>query len=164
MQSSRAITSDKNMAMQQVKVQGRRDQRKLSSNLGISGSKLHFEYMDGTIDAQSLNHNTEAPHIFSRWSAKYQGNTGRHITNLKSNCACPGCNSSFNPRRVTKWCTEVKVAHGRCPIFYRGHPSNDKVTRAAKSSIWLRFERLRVVSPRIHGYLLYDAHSLNEVS
>ena len=38
-----------------------------------------------------------------------------------------------------KWCTKLGVVQKRCPILFRGHPSNFKVTLTEKSMIWIQF-------------------------
>ena len=54
----------------------------------------------------------------------------KKIVNFDPNYAFPDCNSSLNSPMATKWCKKLKVAYKRCPIVFRGHPSDFKVTRA----------------------------------
>ena len=47
-----------------------------------------------------------------------------------------------------------RIGGMRCPVVFPGHPPNVKVTRVAKSTIWLRFQRLRTIAPIwIHEWL-----------
>ena len=39
-----------------------------------------------------------------------------------------------------KWCSKLDVVWKKCPIVFRGHPSNFTVTRAEKLRIWIQFE------------------------
>ena len=45
-----------------------------------------------------------------------------------------------------KWCTKLDVVQKKCPIVFRGHPSNFTVTRAEKLTIWIKFEITRLVA------------------
>ena len=68
----------------------------------------------------------------------------KKIVNFDPNYAVPDCNSSFNSPMATKWCKKLKVAKKRCPIVFRGHPSNFKVTRAEKWAIWIQFKLSKI--------------------
>ena len=39
-----------------------------------------------------------------------------------------------------KWCTKLDVVEKKCPIVFRGHPSNFTVTRAENLTIWIQIE------------------------
>ena len=45
-----------------------------------------------------------------------------------------------------KWCTMLDVVLKKCPIVFRGQPSNSTVTRAEKLTIWIQFEITRPVA------------------
>ena len=45
-----------------------------------------------------------------------------------------------------KWSTKLDIVYKKCPIVFRGHPSNFKVTRAEKSAILIQFEITRPVA------------------
>ena len=79
----------------------------------------------------------EMPYYFLRPSVKFRGHTAKKIVAFYPNWAFLNCNLSLNSPMATKWCTKLKVAWKRCPVVYRGHPSNFKVTRAKKNR---RFE------------------------
>ena len=64
----------------------------------------------------------------------------KKIPDFDPNWVFPDCNSSLHSPRGWKWCTELDVVPKRCHIIFRGHPSNFKVTRADKSTIWIQFE------------------------
>ena len=91
----------------------------------------------------------EVPYCFSRSSIKFQGHTGQKNGDFDQNWAFLECNSSLNSPMALKWCTKLDVVLKRCPIVFRGHPSNFKVTRDKNhwfwpelsiSGQWLRFE------------------------
>ena len=52
----------------------------------------------------------EMPYCFSRSSIKFQGHTGKKITDFDPNWAFPGRNSSFNSQMARKWCRKFEVA------------------------------------------------------
>ena len=65
---------------------------------------------------------------------------GTQFLDFDQNWAFPDCNSSLNSSMALKWHTKLDVIYKRYPIVFLGHPSNFKVTRAAKSTIWIQFE------------------------
>ena len=71
---------------------------------------------------------------------------GQNIINFDPNWAFPDCNSSLNSLMDLKWCTKLDLVKKKCPIVFRGHPSNFKVTRAEKSTIWIQLEITRLVA------------------
>ena len=82
----------------------------------------------------------EVPCCFSWSSIKFQSHTGQNIANFDPNWAFPECNSSLNSLMDLKWCTKLDIVWKKCPIIFRGHQSNFKVTRAEKLTIWIQFE------------------------
>ena len=83
----------------------------------------------------------EVPYHFSRSSIKFQGHTGQKIAYFDPNWAFPDCNFGLNSPMDLKWCTKLDIVWKRCPIIFRGHLSNFKVTQAEKSDldqIWAR--------------------------
>ena len=56
------------------------------------------------------------------------------------------CNSCLNSPMDLKWCTKLDVVQKKCPIVFRGHPSNCTVTQAVKSLICIQFEITRPVA------------------
>ena len=83
----------------------------------------------------------EVPYCLSRSSVKFQGHSGRKISNFDPNWAFLDCNCSLNSPIGLKWCTKLGVVQKRCPIVFRGHPSNLKVTWTEKSMIWINFKQ-----------------------
>ena len=79
----------------------------------------------------------EVPYCFPRSSIKFQVHTGQNIVNLDPNLGFPDCHSNLNSPMDLKWCTKLDLVWKNCPIVFRGHPSNFKVTRAEKSMIWI---------------------------
>ena len=77
----------------------------------------------------------EVPYCFSRWYVKFQGHTALKIVEFDPNWAFSDCNSSLNSPMAMKFCTKLETAKERCPIVFRGHPSNFKVTRYKTSPI-----------------------------
>ena len=75
-------------------------------------------------------------YCLSKSSIKFQGHTGQKIANFDPNRAFLFCNCSLNSPMGLKWCTKIDVVQKRCPIVFRGHPSNLKVTWTEKSMIW----------------------------
>ena len=65
---------------------------------------------------------------------------GTKIAYFDPNWAFPDYNSSLNWPMALKWRTKLDVVQKRCPIGFRGHPSNFKVTQGEKSKIWIQFE------------------------
>ena len=83
----------------------------------------------------------EVPYRFPRSSIKFQGHKGQKVADFDPNWAFPECNFSLNSPMDLKWYTKLDVVYKRCPIIFRGHTSNFKVTRAEKSMIWIKFEQ-----------------------
>ena len=97
---------------------------------------------------------TEVMTPLSRSSVKFQGHTALKIFEFDPNWAFPDCNSSLNSPMATKWCTKLRVALKRCPIVFKGHPSNFKVTRLKQTSNLTQIGRFRTVNPVwIHQWL-----------
>ena len=80
----------------------------------------------------------EVPYCLSRSSIKFHGHTGQKIANFDPNWAFLDCDCSLNSPMGLKRCTKLGVQK-RCPIVFRGHPSNLKVTWTEKSMIWIQF-------------------------
>ena len=91
-----------------------------------------------TIGRSQLSNPSDLP--CSRSSVKFQGHKALKTVEFDPNWPFPDSNSSLNTPMATKWCTKLEVALKRCPIVFQGHPSNFKVTRAEKSTIWIQFE------------------------
>ena len=73
------------------------------------------------------------------------------VTEVKGNFApiwaFPECNSSLNVQMATKWCTKLEVAKKRCPIVFREHLSNFKVTQDKKLSLLTQIGCFQTVTP-----------------
>ena len=54
-------------------------------------------------------------------------------------------NSSLNSPMAMKCCTKLETAKERCPIVFKGHPSNFKVTRDKTSPILTQIGRFRTI-------------------
>ena len=81
----------------------------------------------------------EVPYCLSMSSIKFQGHTGQKIANFDPNWAFLDCNSSLNSPMGLKWCTKLDIVQKMCPIVFRGHPSNFKVTWTKNLMIWIQF-------------------------
>ena len=84
----------------------------------------------------------EVLYCFSKSSIEFQCHTGQKITNFYPNWAFPDCNSSLTSPMDLKWCTKLDVVYKKCPIVFRGHPSNFTTTQAEKSTICIQFTLL----------------------
>ena len=105
----------------------------------------------------------EVPYCFSRSSVKFQGHTALKIVEFDPNWPFPDSNPSLNTPMATEWCTKLEIALKRCPIIFRGHPSNFKVTRLKKSSNLTQIGRFRTVTPVwSHQWLWNAAQSLKQ--
>ena len=80
----------------------------------------------------------EVPFCVSRSSIKFQGHTGQEIANFDPNWAFLDCNASFDSPVGLKWCTKLDVEQKRCPIVFRGYPTNFKITWTEKWMIWIQ--------------------------
>ena len=60
------------------------------------------------------------------------------------NWAFPDCNFNLNSPMDFKWWTKLDVVQKRCPIVFRGHPSNFKVTRAEN---WFESNLSKITRP-----------------
>ena len=110
------------------------------TELSVSGLSPQFEFPGGfEMIYKAWSMIGEVPYYFSRSSIKFQGHTGQKITNFDSNWAFLDCNCSLNSPMGLKWRTKLDVVQKRCPIVFRGHPSNLKVTWTEKSMIWIQF-------------------------
>ena len=87
----------------------------------------------------------EVLYCFSRSYVKLQGHTALKIVEFDPNWAFPDCNSSLNSPMAMKCCTKLETAKERCPIVFRGHPSNFKVTRYKTSLILTQIGRFRTI-------------------
>ena len=52
----------------------------------------------------------KVPYHMSRSPVKFEGHTGKKLTNFDPNLAFLDCNSSLNSPMVLEWCTNVNVA------------------------------------------------------
>ena len=82
----------------------------------------------------------------------FQGHTSNcKVTRLKKivdfdpNWAFPDSNSSFNSPMAMKYCTKLETAKERCPIVFKGHLSNFKVTQDKTSQILTQIGRFRTM-------------------
>ena len=93
--------------------------------------KISFAHPELPFLAKSMawSSTEEVPYCFSRSYVKLQGHTALKIVDFDPNWAFPDCNSSLESPMATKWCTKLEVALKRCPIVFKGHPSNFKVTQ-----------------------------------
>ena len=87
----------------------------------------------------------KVPYCFSRSYVKFQGNTALKIVEFDPNWAFPDCNSSLNSPMAMKCCTKLETAKERCPIVFKGHPSNFNVTRDKTSPILTQIGRFRTI-------------------
>ena len=90
-------------------------------------------------DAQSLMLYRRCILLFSKVIHQISRSYRTKITNFDPNWAFPDCKFSLNSLMDLKWYTKLDVEKKRCPIIFRGHPSNFKVTRAEKLMIWIKF-------------------------
>ena len=108
--------------------------------LGVSGLSLQFEFTDGfEMICKAWSSIEEVPYCLSRSSIKFQGHAGQKIANFDPNWGFLDCNYRLNSPMDLKWCTKLDVVRKRCPIVFRGHPPNLKVTWTKKSMIWIQF-------------------------
>ena len=124
-----------------VKFQGHTPKKnnRFRPKLGVSGLYLQFEFTDGfEMIYKAWSSIEEVPYCLSRSSIKFHGHTGQKIANFDPNWAFLDCDYSLNSPMGLKWCTKLGVQK-RCPIVFRGHPSNLKVTWTEKSMIWIQF-------------------------
>ena len=102
----------------------------------------YFEFTNGyKIVHKVWSSIEEEPYCFSRSSVKFQGHTGQKFADFDPNWAFPDCISSLNSPMALKWSTKLRVVEKRCPIVFRGHPSNFEVIRVEKWTIWIQFEQ-----------------------
>ena len=98
-------------------------------------------------DAQSLMGYRRGALLFLKVIHQISRSRGtKTITNFEPNWLFPDCNSSLTSPMDLKWCTKLDVIYKKCPIVFRGHPSNFTVTRAEKSTIWIQFKITRPVA------------------
>ena len=101
----------------------------------------------------------EVPYCFSRSSIKFQGHTAKKSSILTQ---------IWRFRSVTVWIhlwlwKGAQSLKERCPIDFRGHLSNFKVTRDKKLQILTRFEPFWTVElVWFHPWLWNDVHSLKQ--
>ena len=101
----------------------------------------------------------EVLYCFLKSSIEFQGHIGqKKITNFDPNWEFPDCNSSLTSQMDMKWCTKLDVVYKKCPIVFRGHPSNFSTTQAEKSTICIQFDITRPVaaikSPDFHCFCI----------
>ena len=107
----------------------------------------------------------EMPYCFSMSSVKFRGHAGQKIADFDPNKVLPDCNSNLNSLMAMTGHNKLQAVSNRCPIVFRGHPSNFKVTRDKKSPILTQIGRLWTVTPIwIHWGLWKDAQSLKQYS
>ena len=58
----------------------------------------------------------------------------------------PDRNSRLDLQMATKRCTKLEVAQKRCPVVFRDHPSNFKVTGDKKTPIWSKIGCFQTVT------------------
>ena len=87
----------------------------------------------------------EVPYCFSRSYFEFQGHTARKIVEFDPNWAFPDCSFSLNSPMAMKCCTKLETAKERCPIVFKGHPSNFKVTRYKTSPILTQIGHFRTI-------------------
>ena len=85
------------------------------------------------------------PYGFSRSYVKFQGHAALKIVAFDPNWAFPDSNSSLNSPMAMKCCTKLETAKERCPIVFKGHPLNFKVTRYKTSPILTQIGRFRTI-------------------
>ena len=75
----------------------------------------------------SYHHEIFRSHNHWQSDVHAQGHRGQNkfCTNLGISALYP----SLNSQMAMKWCTKLAVAQKRCPVIFRGHPSNFKVTQ-----------------------------------
>ena len=113
-------------------------------------------------DAERLNYaqgltlyRRSAPLFFSHRS-NFKVTGDEKSPTFTKNWAVSDCNHSLNLMMAMKWCTKLEAAKKRCPIVFKGHPSNFKVTWDNKS-ILTQIERFRPVAPVwIHRWIWND--------
>ena len=122
-----------------IKFQGHKGQMSLIlSRIERFRTVTPFEFTDGfEMIYKAWSGIEEVPYCFSRSSIKFQGHARQKITNFDPNWAFLDCNSSSNSPIGLKWCTKLDVVQKRCPIVFRGHPSNFKVTWIENLMIWI---------------------------
>ena len=69
-------------------------------------------------------------YCFSKSSIKFQGHTGQKNHQFWCNWAFPDCNLSLTSPMDLKWCTKLDGVYKKCPIVFRGHPSDFTTTQA----------------------------------
>ena len=74
----------------------------------------------------------EVPYCLSRSSIKFQGDTGQKIANFDPNRAFWTVTAVWIHQRVWNDAQSLDVAQKSCPVVFRRHPSNLKVTWTKK--------------------------------
>ena len=106
--------------------------------LGVSGLSLQFEFRNGYgMMHRAWSNIEEVSYCFSMSYVKFRCHTAKKIVDFDPNWAFPDCNSSLNSQMATKWCTNLEVAQKWCPVVFRCHTSNCKVTRWKHRRFWL---------------------------
>ena len=72
------------------------------------------------------------PIVFQGHPSNFKVTRDNQLPFFYPNWAFPDCNFRLNSPMNLKWCRKLDVILKRCPIIFRGHPSNFKVTRAEK--------------------------------
>ena len=90
-------------------------------------------------DVQSLKSREEVPYFLLRLFVKFQGHARQKLPTLTQ----IGHFRTVTPVWIHWWlwqkCTKPNMIWKRCPIVFRSHPSNFKVTRAEKSTIQIQY-------------------------
>ena len=107
-----------------------------------------------TNDTQSFKRYTRGAILFFKVIRQISRSHRATICNIfYPNWVFPDCTSGLNSLMVTNDAQSFK-GHTRGAIFFQGHLSNFKVTRAKEAAIWLWFERFQKTTPIwIHGWL-----------
>ena len=88
----------------------------------------------------------EVPYWSSRSSIKLQEHPGQKINDFDRIWMFSDCNSSFNSRMASKWCTILEGVEKRCPIFFRSSPKFKGHT-GPKTTILTQIEHFWTVTP-----------------
>ena len=109
------------------------------AELSISGLSLQFEFTDGfEMIYKAWSSIERCPIVWQGHPSNFKV-TQDKIANFDQKWAFLDCNCSLNSPMGLKWCTKLDVVQKSCPIVFRGHPSNLKVTYTEKSMIWIQF-------------------------
>ena len=79
----------------------------------------------------------KCPIFFQGHPSNFKVTRDKKISNFDPNWAFPDCKLTLTASMDLKWCTMLDIVWTNCAIIFLGHPSNFKVTRAEKSTIWI---------------------------